>query len=340
MRSAPLSPGSVGTTTVSSVGGANWCSACARGVPIASPIRISPRPQSFPISPADTDARRVAAPRSKTSIAVTFRSASSPNRSRSRVRTVPENMRTYAIFSPAGPRSTLNTVPETGPSPSPSAAGSSSAMPAVSASTPAPVIAEPKKTGCTSARLVCAASCSRSRRYGTASPFTNAARSASSCSASAAANAASPSPHGVKPAARVPRSCTDPIGTIAGVSRSEIACSTRSASAPPRSILFTKSSVGTRSRCSARISTSVCACTPSTAEITSTAPSSTLSTRSTSAMKSGWPGVSIRLTVTSSIANDTTADLIVMPRCRSSARKSVCVLPSSTLPISSMTPAA
>ena len=95
-----------------------------------------------------------------------------------------------------------------------------------------------------------------------------------------------------------------------------------------------------RSRCSARISTRVCACTPSTAEITSTAPSSTLSTRSTSAMKSGWPGVSIRLTVTSSMANDTTADLIVMPRCRSSASESVWVLPSSTLPISSMTPAA
>ena len=45
-----------------------------------------------------------------------------------------------------------------------------------------------------------------------------------------------------------------------------------------------------RSRCSVRINTRVCACTPSTAEITSTAPSSTLNTRSTSAMKSGWPG--------------------------------------------------
>ncbi len=50
---------------------------------------------------------------------------------------------------------------------------------------------------------------------------------------------------------------------------------------------------------SVRNSTRVCACTPSTAEITSTAPSSTFSTRSTSAMKSGCPGVSIRLTVTS-----------------------------------------
>ncbi len=95
-----------------------------------------------------------------------------------------------------------------------------------------------------------------------------------------------------------------------------------------------------RSRCSARISRRVCVCTPSTAETTSTAPSSTRSTRSTSAMKSGWPGVSIRLTVTPSTTNDTTAALMVMPRCRSSASESVWVLPSSTLPISSMTPAA
>jgi hypothetical protein len=51
--------------------------------------------------------------------------------------------------------------------------------------------------------------------------------------------------------------------------------------------LFTKISVGTRNRCSARMSTTVCACTPSTAEITSTAPSSTRNERSTSAMKSG-----------------------------------------------------
>jgi hypothetical protein len=57
-------------------------------------------------------------------------------------------------------------------------------------------------------------------------------------------------------------------------------------------------------------------------------------------MKSGWPGVSIRFTMTSSIENETTADLIVIPRCRSSARESVCVVPRSTLPISSMTPAA
>jgi hypothetical protein len=44
--------------------------------------------------------------------------------------------------------------------------------------------------------------------------------------------------------------------------------------------------------------------------------------------------------VTSSISNETTADLIVIPRCRSSSSESVWVLPSSTLPTASMTPAA
>jgi hypothetical protein len=49
-------------------------------------------------------------------------------------------------------------------------------------------------------------------------------------------------------------------------------------------------------------------------------------------------GVSIRLTVASAIANDTTPALMVIPRWRSRASESVCVVPASTLPISSMTP--
>src|SRR5215218_3539197 len=80
---------------------------------------------------------------------------------------VPENIRTYAIFSPPGARSTLKATPETGPWTSPSAAGNNSVMPEISSSTPAPVIAEPKKTGCTSPFPVCAASSPRSRRYET-----------------------------------------------------------------------------------------------------------------------------------------------------------------------------
>jgi len=104
--------------------------------------------------------------------------------------------------------------------------------------------------------------------------------------------------------------------------------------------LFTKITVGMCIRFSARINKRVWDCTPSTAEMTSTTPSSTPNTRSTSAMKSGWPGVSTRLTATSLIANATTADLIVIPRCCSSANESVCVVPLSTLPMVSMTPAA
>ena len=129
------------------------------------------------------------------------------------------------------------------------------------------------------------------------------------------------------------------MATMFGESRSAIRASSAASCAPARSILLTKISVGTPSRCSAPKSTRVCACTPSTAEITSTAPSSSASTRSTSAMKSGWPGVSIRLTVVSPMANETTAARMVMPRVRSSARVSVWVLPASTLPTASMTPA-
>jgi hypothetical protein len=66
-----------------------------------------------------------------------------------------------------------------------------------------------------------------------------------------------------------------------------ISASTASPRAPRRSILLTKIRAGMRSRRSVRMSTRVCGCTPSTAEMTSTAPSSTVSTRSTSAMKSG-----------------------------------------------------
>ena len=195
-------------------------------------------------------------------------------------------------------------------------------------------MAEPKNTGWTSARPVCAASAAAQPSYGDGRLVVDVRgqqrvvvvgeharpaaavkpRSAAPCTARSAAP-------------RVPRPSTDPSRRPpASASRRRRAARARRR-APPRSILLTKSSVGMRSRCSVRISTRVCACTPSTAETTSTAPSSTLSTRSTSAMKSGWPGVSIRLTVTSSIANDTTADLIVMPRCRSSASESVWVLP-------------
>src|SRR5215813_14735912 len=48
----------------------------------------------------------------------------------------------------------------------------------------------------------------------------------------------------------------------------------------------------------------------------------------------------MRLTVTPAISNDTTADLIVIPRWRSRSSVSVWVVPASTSPTVSMTPAA
>ena len=87
--------GRAGTTTVSSVGGAKWCSTLVarRADRVADPdLREAPELPDL----ARGHRRRAERPRrrSKTLIAVTFRSPSSPNRSRSRVRTVPENMRT------------------------------------------------------------------------------------------------------------------------------------------------------------------------------------------------------------------------------------------------------
>jgi hypothetical protein len=82
-----------GTTTVSSVGGANWCRAVGFAAPIASPIRSSARPRSCPISPADTDERWTDEPCSNTRIAVTLSSPSRPNRNLSRTVTVPERIR-------------------------------------------------------------------------------------------------------------------------------------------------------------------------------------------------------------------------------------------------------
>ncbi len=136
-----------------------------------------------------------------------------------------------------------------------------------------------------------------------------------------------------------PRSA-DPTRTgTSGSSRSRTSSSTKSGSAPARSTLLTNTTVAMPSRCRARISTSVCAWTPSTADTTRTAPSSRLSDRSTSAMKSEWPGVSTRLTVVPSTSKDTTAARMVMPRRRSSAMVSVWVEPAFTLPGSASTPA-
>ena len=100
-------------------------------------------------------------------------------------------------------------------------------------------------------------------------------------------NVVSPDEPGSNAASRVPAFRMLPIGTIPGPRRRRIAVTTASPSAPARSILLTKISVGTLRRRSARNSSGVWGWTPSTAETTRTAPSSTPRTRSTSAMKSG-----------------------------------------------------
>ncbi len=82
-------------TTVSSVGGPNESPGTWReSVPITSPTRLPPRPQTRPIWPAERAARGVSDPASKTSIAVTVLVPAGPEANRSRVRTVPENRRT------------------------------------------------------------------------------------------------------------------------------------------------------------------------------------------------------------------------------------------------------
>ena len=117
---------------------------------------------------ADAARHRGAVARTR-SIAVTC-SAAAPSPTRQPVprrAACPANIRTYAIFSPAGPRSTLNTVPDgravgvAGRRRQQLGDAGRSAP-----STPAPVIAEPKNTGCTAPRPVCAASAARSRWYG------------------------------------------------------------------------------------------------------------------------------------------------------------------------------
>ena len=69
----------------------------------------------------------------------------------------------------------------------------------------------------------------------------------------------------------------------------------RSKSAPTRSILFAKMMRGTPYRSAWRHTVSVCGSTPATESSSVTAPSSTRSERSTSTVKSTWPGVSMML---------------------------------------------
>ena len=115
---------------------------------------------------------------------------------------------------------------------------------------------------------------------------------------------------------------------------------TPSMSQPSRSTLLTTSRVGMPRDSKARQSSRVWAWTPSTAESTSTAPSSTVRHRSTSPKKSTWPGVSITWTRTPPQRSTVEADRTEMPRSRSTSSQSVWVVPSSTFPAWRMAPPA
>ena len=78
-------------------------------------------------------------------------------------------------------------------------------------------------------------------------------------------------------------------------SRSRIESSAAKKSAPSRSILLTKHMRGTWYLLAWRHTVSVWGSTPATASNTATAPSRTRNERSTSTVKSTWPGVSMML---------------------------------------------
>ncbi len=109
--------------------------------------------------------------------------------------------------------------------------------------------------------------------------------------------------------------------------------------APGRSHLFTNAMAGTRWRVIWRQTVSDWACTPTTASSTKIAPSSTRMQRSTSTVKSTWPGVSIRFSSWPSQGRRVAAEVMVMPRSRSSVIQSMTLVPSSTAPTRCSIPA-
>ncbi len=103
--------------------------------------------------------------------------------------------------------------------------------------------------------------------------------------------------------------------------------------APIRSILLTNAMRGTPYLSACRQTVSDCGSTPATASKQATAPSSTRSDRSTSAVKSTWPGVSMMLIRTSFQKHVVAAEVIVMPRSCSWTIQSIVAVPSWTSPI-------
>ena len=102
--------------------------------------------------------------------------------------------------------------------------------------------------------------------------------------------------------------------------------------APTRSILLTKAMRGTLYRFACRQTVSDWGSTPATASNTATAPSRTRSDRSTSAVKSTWPGVSMMLMRMPPQKHVVAADVIVIPRSCSWTIQSIVAVPSCTSP--------
>ena len=100
-----------------------------------------------------------------------------------------------------------------------------------------------------------------------------------------------------------------------------------------RSSLLTKHMRGTLYLSAWRQTVSVCGSTPATPSYTATAPSRTRSERSTSTVKSTWPGVSMIWMVWPFQEHLIAADVIVMPRSCSCSIQSVVAAPSWTSPI-------
>ena len=115
--------------------------------------------------------------------------------------------------------------------------------------------------------------------------------------------------------------------------RSRIISTARLKSAPMRSILLTKQMRGTAYLLAWRHTVSVWGSTPATASKTATAPSSTRSDRSTSTVKSTWPGVSMMLIQQSRHLQVVAAEVMVMPRSCSWTIQSMVAAPSWTSPI-------
>ena len=109
-----------------------------------------------------------------------------------------------------------------------------------------------------------------------------------------------------------------PIGSCNATGRAprrlRMVSRTCSKSAPFLSILLTKQIRGTLYLSPWRHTVSLCGCTPETESNNATALSKTLRLRSTSAVKSTWPGVSMMLMRTSRQVQVVAAEVIVMPR--------------------------